>query len=94
MNVNLKKTIDKMILTASGWRGIFVEGGDEESRSPEISLSHRFFSAAAALVFSEYLKEKNENGDIEMCFWQLGLNPLKPPSLKSELADCETQKPQ
>jgi len=27
---------------------------------------------------------KNEDGDIEMCFWQIGLQPFKPPSLKEK----------
>jgi phosphoglucomutase len=46
-----------MILSASGWRGVFAEGGEEEDETEVISDAHRIISAAAALVFAEYLQE-------------------------------------
>ena len=54
--------LTKMILSASGWRGIFAENGDEESVSLQISQAHRIISGAAALVFAEYLKDLCING--------------------------------
>ena len=48
-----------MILSASGWRGIFAENGDEESPEPGISEAHRIIAGAAALVFSNYLSKVN-----------------------------------
>jgi phosphoglucomutase len=44
-----------MILTASGWRGVFVESGDAEDSGEGISETHRIISAAAAKVFADYL---------------------------------------
>jgi phosphoglucomutase len=44
-----------MILSASGWRGVFAESGEEEDGTEVISDAHRLISAAAALVFAEYL---------------------------------------
>ncbi|GBU28200.1 phosphoglucomutase [Treponema sp. R8-4-B8] len=50
----IKETLDKMILSASGWRGVFADG--EESRSDKISKAHNIICACAAFVFAEYLK--------------------------------------
>jgi len=47
-----------MILSASGWRGVFAEDGDEESRNEKISDEHKNFAGTAAKVFAEYLGEK------------------------------------
>ncbi|MDR0378205.1 MAG: phosphatidylglycerol lysyltransferase [Spirochaetaceae bacterium] len=46
-----------MILSASGWRGVFAAAGGEESSAPEISAAHAVIAAAAAKVFADYLKE-------------------------------------
>ena len=53
----LDEALAGMIFSASGWRGIFAESGDEESASVEISPAHRIISAAAAKAFSDYLSE-------------------------------------
>ena len=53
----MNRAISEMILSASGWRGIFAENGDEESALPRISTSHTIIAAAAAKVFSDYLAE-------------------------------------
>jgi phosphoglucomutase len=45
--------LDKMILSASGWRGVFADG--EESKSEQISDANTIICAAAAFVFAEYL---------------------------------------
>ena len=55
MDLKLDEALSRMILSASGWRGIFAEDGDEESPAPGISASHRVIAAAAAKVFSDYI---------------------------------------
>ncbi|MDR2617347.1 MAG: phosphatidylglycerol lysyltransferase [Treponema sp.] len=57
MDLELEKVVSGMILSASGWRGIFAENGDEESPAPGISPGHRIIVSAAARVFSDYLKK-------------------------------------
>jgi phosphoglucomutase len=52
---DISAALDKMILSASGWRGIFAADGGEESTTDQISEPHRIIAAAAALVFAEYL---------------------------------------
>ena len=47
--------LDNMILSASGWRGIFAAGGGEEDKTEQIPEVHRIISGAAALIFAEYL---------------------------------------
>jgi phosphoglucomutase len=51
------QTMKNMILSASGWRGVFAASGGDESRTPEISAAHAVIAAAAARVFAEYLKK-------------------------------------
>ncbi|WP_461246086.1 phosphatidylglycerol lysyltransferase [Treponema sp. R6D11] len=53
MKINLNETLNKMILSASGWRGVFSDG--EESKSEKISKAHNIICACAAFVFAEYL---------------------------------------
>jgi phosphoglucomutase len=52
------ETLDKMVLSASGWRGIFTSDGNGESVSPEIAEEFRTVAAAAAWVFADYLGGK------------------------------------
>jgi len=52
--------LDKMILSASGWRGVFAKDGNEESTAEEISEAHRIICACAAYVFAEYLAQKHQ----------------------------------
>ncbi|MCL2759049.1 MAG: phosphatidylglycerol lysyltransferase, partial [Treponema sp.] len=52
---DISSSLNKMILSASGWRGIFASDGDEESNIEQITQAHRVVSGAAAYVFSEYL---------------------------------------
>jgi phosphoglucomutase len=56
----LDKALDKMILTPSGWRGVFALNGDEESPAEEISEAHKVIVSAAAEVFAEYLKNRGQ----------------------------------
>jgi phosphoglucomutase len=51
-----------MILSASGWRDIFAEDGEAESRLKKISGFHVFVSAAAASVFADFAGAKSANG--------------------------------
>jgi phosphoglucomutase len=51
----IQDTLNKMILSASGWRGVFCPSGDEEGKNTEISPAHRVICGAAAHVFAEYL---------------------------------------
>jgi phosphoglucomutase len=52
--------LSTMILSHSGWRGIFSASGDEEDRTGEINAAQGVAAAAAALVFAEYLRAKAE----------------------------------
>jgi phosphoglucomutase len=53
-----------MILSASGWRGIFAADGGEESAVPEISASHRLIAAGAAGVFAAWLKSPDGGAEV------------------------------
>ena len=44
-----------MILSASGWRGVFAAAGGEEGKTEQISPAHQIIVAGGALVFAEYL---------------------------------------
>jgi phosphoglucomutase len=50
-----------MILSHSGWRGIFAADGGEESTTGAISAAHRTIAAGAAAIFAEYLYNKHEH---------------------------------
>ncbi|MDR2952416.1 MAG: phosphatidylglycerol lysyltransferase [Treponema sp.] len=52
---DIRSVLEKMILSVSGWRGIFAASGDGESVMEEITPVHRIISGAAAFVFAEYL---------------------------------------
>ncbi|GHT70363.1 phosphoglucomutase [Spirochaetia bacterium] len=53
----LDSALGGMILSASGWRGIFA--GDEESKTGAISEAHRIIAAAAAEAFAAWLQERS-----------------------------------
>jgi len=57
---NIKKVLDDMILSASGWRGIFA--CNEESKNEQISETHGVICAAAAYIFVEYIGSLNMSG--------------------------------
>ncbi|MDR2552638.1 MAG: phosphatidylglycerol lysyltransferase [Treponema sp.] len=52
---SLKKALEGMILSPSGWRGVFAAGGGEEHSGEELSPPHGIIAAAGAAVFAEYL---------------------------------------
>ena len=57
----INAVLNKMIISASGWRGVFAENGDEESKFAQISAAYSFISGAAAFVFAEFLQKLKEN---------------------------------
>jgi len=75
---DISHVLEKMILSASGWRGIFAHNGGtgnfaagEESDAETISEAHRVISGAAAWVFAEYLTQTSNQrfgGDAENFF--------------------------
>lgn len=56
---DVQKALKPMILSASGWRKIFAENGDEESLEESISSADKVLSAAMAYVFANYVKEQS-----------------------------------
>ncbi|MFP3041075.1 phosphatidylglycerol lysyltransferase [Treponema primitia] len=53
----LDKALGELILSASGWRGVFAADGNEESAAGDISPAHGLIAAVAAAVFADYLKK-------------------------------------
>jgi phosphoglucomutase len=51
----IESALSGMILSHSGWRGIFASDGGEESKTGEIDAAHRIIAAGAAKVFAGYL---------------------------------------
>jgi phosphoglucomutase len=54
----LESALQKLILSASGWRTVFAPSGNEEDSDSHISDAHLVIAATAALVFSEYIQQK------------------------------------
>jgi phosphoglucomutase len=52
---DLDRALEGLILSASGWRGIFAAAGGEESGEPDISPAHQIIAAAAARTFAAWL---------------------------------------
>jgi len=61
----VNRAIEKMILSASGWRGIFAADNlgipDEENKTVEITSIHKIITGAAAYIFAEYLRKSKKN---------------------------------
>jgi phosphoglucomutase len=55
MELSLAGALDKMILSASGWRSVFSADGDGESPCKDISPEHKIIAAVAAKSFSDFL---------------------------------------
>ena len=64
MKILLENALSKMILSASGWRKIFVKSQNEQDDSSEISKEDELLSAAAAKVFIQFLRKKIDNPKI------------------------------
>lgn len=55
----ITEALDRLILSASGWRTVFAPSGNEEDADSTISDAHHVIAATAALVFSDYIKGKS-----------------------------------
>ena len=61
--IALDRALEGMILSASGWRGVFAppeagsENGEESARE-DISPAHRLIAVAVAAVFGDYVKAR------------------------------------
>lgn len=55
----VQEALKPMILSASGWRKVFAENGDEESRDESLSNADKVLSSAMAYVFADYVKEQS-----------------------------------
>jgi phosphoglucomutase len=73
----LDHALKGMILSASGWRGVFASGGGEESPVTEISAAHAIVAAAAAKVFADYLK-KTTGGEVSVVLIGMDTRPTGP----------------
>ena len=71
-----------MILSASGWRKVFAQSGNEQDKSAEIGKENRALSVFAAAVFAEYIKETSEN-EIPLVIVGMDARPTGP-----EIADA------
>ncbi len=63
--------LSTLIMSASGWRKVYAEDGNEESFTPSISEPDRELAAAMARAFAEYLRARR------------GGSPLIPPGSSS-----------
>ena len=54
----VQKALDAFILSASGWRKVFAEDGNEESSSPQVSCADKILAALAAECFARFVKAK------------------------------------
>lgn len=52
----IKVMIHNMILSASGWRKVFAQSGEEQDKNPEINENDKKISVIAAWVFFDYIK--------------------------------------
>ncbi len=50
-----------MILSASGWRKVFAESGDENDNFPMISEDDKLIASIAASVFADFILDKKRN---------------------------------
>ena len=70
----IKAAVNKLILSASGWRGIFAKSdvsdtsGDEEDKTEEIPEAVRLICGAAAMIFAEYLQENGSSAKNTLVF--------------------------
>src|SRR6056297_203597 len=62
----LLESAEKMILSASGWRKVFVEDGDEESFSTVVSSTDMYLAGTAALVFLDFLRRETSKDDLNI----------------------------
>jgi phosphoglucomutase len=56
----LDAALEGLILSPSGWRGVFAKDGQGESADADISPAHCLIAAVTASVFADYLLKKTE----------------------------------
>lgn len=61
---NFQEALSKLILSASGWRGIFAKSGEEEDGTTEIDIEHKAISALMAKAYVDFIKKTNNNPKI------------------------------
>jgi phosphoglucomutase len=74
----LDKALGSLILSASGWRGIFAADGDEESAAVDIAPVYGIILAAAATVFAERLKKGLPAGTAPVIIVGMDTRPTGP----------------
>ncbi|MDR2397315.1 MAG: phosphatidylglycerol lysyltransferase [Spirochaetaceae bacterium] len=55
----VEAALEDMILSPSGWRGIFALDGDGEGKGEGIPAAHKIILAAGAKVFADYIKTRS-----------------------------------
>jgi phosphoglucomutase len=75
---SVDRVLDSMILSASGWRGVFAADGGEESPAREISAAHKVFAVAAARVFAAYLRERGGGAGVPLVIVGMDTRPTGP----------------
>jgi phosphoglucomutase len=74
----LDKALDGLILSVSGWRGVFAADGDGESAAADIAPVHGVILAAAALVFAERLARDLPSGAAPVVVVGMDTRPTGP----------------
>ena len=54
---NFNQALSKLILSASGWRGIFAKSGEEEDNTTEITAEHKAIAAFMAQAYVDFIKK-------------------------------------
>jgi len=63
---NFNQALSKLILSASGWRGIFAKSSEEEDDTTEITAEHKAISAFMAQAYVDFIKKTNSNPKIAL----------------------------
>ena len=58
-NIDLEKASNEMILSVSGWRGLFNIENSEESDKKELNISYSILTGIATNIFADFLSSKN-----------------------------------
>lgn len=81
-DTNIQRALSKMILSASGWRTVFVESQKENDTSNNVLPEYKVLSAIIAKAFSiwflDYFSTKNELGKIPEIVVGLDTRPTGP----------------
>ena len=65
---NFNQALSKLILSASGWRGIFAKSGEEEDNTTEITAEHKAIAAFMAQAYVDFIKKTNPDPKIALGF--------------------------